>query len=65
MAELTPTELRILALRSGAEDGTRHSVETLSRRFGVFEGRIREIEASGLSSVKGRLRCAQEPGSEV
>ena len=60
MGRLTATELRILRLLGGLEDGTKHSLADLSRRFGVPEHRVRELASSALHKLDNESHADEE-----
>lgn len=51
-SELTPRELKILAMRFGLEDGTMHTLEETGEEFGVTRERIRQIQAKALEKLR-------------
>jgi RNA polymerase primary sigma factor len=52
MANLTEREQVILRLRYGFDDGRRHSLEEVGRRYNVTRERIRQIEEKALRKLK-------------
>jgi RNA polymerase sigma factor (sigma-70 family) len=49
---LTPRERRILRLRFGLADDTAHTLEEISREFGLTRERVRQIEAQALGKLR-------------
>ena len=52
LADLTPREQKILAMRFGLEDGITHTLEEVGLEFGVTRERIRQIEARALERIR-------------
>lgn len=52
LADLTPREQKILAMRFGLEDGITHTLEEVGNEFGVTRERIRQIEAKSLERIR-------------
>ncbi|MCG2700448.1 sigma-70 family RNA polymerase sigma factor [Candidatus Parcubacteria bacterium] len=50
--ELTPRELKILAMRFGLDDGVMHTLEETGSEFGVTRERIRQIQAKALEKLR-------------
>ena len=48
---ITPQESRILRLRFGLEDGRIHTLQEVSKEFGVTGERIRQIEATAVRKL--------------
>lgn len=51
-SELTPRELKILAMRFGLDDGVMHTLEETGEQFGVTRERIRQIQAKALEKLR-------------
>ncbi|MBU2539582.1 sigma-70 family RNA polymerase sigma factor [Patescibacteria group bacterium] len=51
-SELSPRELKILAMRFGLEDGIMHTLEETGVDFGVTRERIRQIQAKSLEKLR-------------
>jgi len=51
-SELTPRELKILAMRFGLDDGVMHTLEETGAEFGVTRERIRQIQAKALEKLR-------------
>ena len=51
-SELTPRELKILAMRFGLDDGVMHTLEETGEEFGVTRERIRQIQAKALEKLR-------------
>jgi len=51
-SDLTPRELKILAMRFGLDDGVTHTLEETSEGFGVTRERIRQIQAKALEKLR-------------
>jgi len=51
-SELTPRELKILAMRFGLEDGVMRTLEETGEEFGVTRERIRQIQAKALEKLR-------------
>ena len=52
LADLTPREQKIVALRFGLEDGVSHTLEEVGNEFAVTRERIRQIEAKALQRIR-------------
>lgn len=52
LADLSPREQKILAMRFGLEDGVTHTLEEVGKEFGVTRERIRQIEAKSLEKIR-------------
>ncbi|MDO8435976.1 MAG: sigma-70 family RNA polymerase sigma factor [bacterium] len=52
LADLTPREQKILAMRFGLEDGVTHTLEEVGNEFAVTRERIRQIEAKALEKIR-------------
>ena len=52
LADLTPREQKILAMRFGLKDGISHTLEEIGKEFGVTRERIRQIEAKALERIR-------------
>jgi len=52
LALLTARESRVLQLRFGLNDGCTHTLEEVSREFGVTRERIRQIESRALAKLR-------------
>jgi len=52
LADLTPREQKILAMRFGLDDGVTHTLEEVGTEFGVTRERIRQIEAKSLEKIR-------------
>jgi len=52
IADLTPREQKILAMRFGLTDGVAHTLEEVGQEFGVTRERIRQIEAKALERMQ-------------
>jgi RNA polymerase primary sigma factor len=52
MNDLTPREREILSMRFGLEDGIRHTLEEVGKKFGVTRERIRQIAARALEKIR-------------
>ena len=50
--ELTPREIKILAMRFGLDDGVMHTLEETGEEFGVTRERIRQIQAKALEKLR-------------
>lgn len=50
--ELTPREIKILAMRYGLNDGVMHTLEETGVEFGVTRERIRQIQAKALEKLR-------------
>lgn len=50
--DLSPRELKILAMRFGLEDGVMHTLEETGAEFGVTRERIRQIQAKALEKLR-------------
>jgi RNA polymerase primary sigma factor len=62
LAELTPREQRVLRLRFGIGGAADHTLEEISREFGVTRERIRQIEAKALEKLRHPLRARKLAG---
>ncbi|MBU3896041.1 sigma-70 family RNA polymerase sigma factor [Patescibacteria group bacterium] len=51
-SDLSPRELKILAMRFGLEDGVMHTLEETGAEFGVTRERIRQIQAKALEKLR-------------
>jgi RNA polymerase primary sigma factor len=56
LATLAPRERTVLRLRFGIGGDEEHTLEEISRRFGVTRERIRQIEAGALAKLRGPVR---------
>ncbi len=56
IADLSPREQKILAMRFGLDDGITHTLEEVGKQFGVTRERIRQIEAKALQKIKQHER---------
>lgn len=54
---LTPKEAEVIKLRFGIEDGKKHTLEYVGKKFGVTRERIRQIEAKALRKLRHPLRA--------
>jgi len=52
IAELTPREQKILAMRFGLDDSITHTLEEVGKEFGVTRERIRQIEAKSIERIR-------------
>ena len=50
--ELTPRELKILAMRFGLDDGVMRTLEEIGEEFGVTRERIRQIQVKALEKLR-------------
>lgn len=55
-SNLKPKEAEILKLRFGLYDGTRYTLESIGRKYGLTRERIRQIEKRALDRMKNLLR---------
>ena len=58
LATLTPREKRILELRFGLNDEDRHTLEEVSRIYGISRERVRQIEAKAIRKLR-RPACTE------
>jgi RNA polymerase primary sigma factor len=58
LGTLTPREEKVIKLRFGLEDGSKHTLEEIGQSFAVTRERIRQIEAKALRKLRhpSRLR---------
>jgi len=49
---LTPREEKIIKMRFGLEDGSKHTLEEIGQSFAVTRERIRQIEAKALRKLR-------------
>jgi RNA polymerase primary sigma factor len=52
LAQLTPLEERVIKMRFGLKDGSKHTLEEVSQSFQVMSERIRQIEAKALRKLR-------------
>jgi RNA polymerase primary sigma factor len=52
LADLPPTEKKIIEMRNGLIDGVYHTLEDVGKEFGVTRERIRQIEAKALEKMR-------------
>lgn len=52
LADLSPREQKILAMRFGLTDGITYTLEEVGNEFGVTRERIRQIEAKSLEKIR-------------
>ena len=52
LVDLTPREQKILSMRFGLKDGSRHTLEEVGKEFGVTRERIRQIAARALEKIR-------------
>ena len=56
LATLTPREEKVLRRRFGIGEETGHTLQEVSREFGVTRERIRQIQVKGMAKVKESIR---------
>ena len=61
---LTETEIRVLTLRFGLEDGRSRTLEEVGTELEITRERVRQIEAKGLRKVNCPLKLNSEERRE-
>lgn len=58
LGTLTPREEKVIKMRFGLEDGSKHTLEEIGQSFAVTRERIRQIEGKALRKLRhpSRLR---------
>ena len=52
LSDLSPREKKVLELRYGIEEGEEHTLEEISRQFGLSRERIRQIEGKAIERLR-------------
>ncbi|MDY7016356.1 MAG: sigma-70 family RNA polymerase sigma factor, partial [Cyanobacteriota bacterium] len=60
LAELTPQQRNVIALRYGLEDGTELSLAKVGQRLNLSRERVRQLEQQALKQLKKRRAQVQE-----
>jgi len=62
LADLTPRERKILAMRFGLGNGVTHTLEEVGQEFSVTRERIRQIEAKSLERIRAHEKLKKLKG---
>ncbi len=56
LSDLSPRERKVLELRYGIDEGEEHTLEEISRQFGLSRERIRQIEGQAIERLRQSTR---------
>lgn len=60
LSRLSPRERRVIELRYGIEDGTKHSLEDAGKKLKVTRERVRCIERKAIETLRATNKSSQE-----